>query len=288
MPITPALAAVRKALDKRGIGVPLSAPDVGTTAFDPSKVDFQQLVGAYDLHDYYHDFDWKPGNQGKLAQHVAMMAGWADWAHRQGKPLFLSEYGFFGAADFHVALRDAEMVVRDLAAGVDGFNRWSYLNRGDLDGQWQLLQTWDVAHGKLLDTYTPWPNAYYFVGLTSRFTAKHSAVLAGRVEGGAIGTHQRVFLAPLRSPKGQLTLLVVNDAPQPWEATIDVRGLASAARLHRYEVSQADKDRADLTIESKAEFPVGGASPAFQDKLAPESLTVYSTYLLKPSDAGGG
>ena len=143
------------------------------------------------------------------------------------------------------------MVVRDLSAGVDGFNRWSFLNVGYLDGQWQLLQTWDVKNHKLLDHYTPYPNAYYFVGLLSRYTAKHSSVLASRVQGGTIGPHPRVFAAALRSPKGNFTLAVVNDAPQAWEATVAVRDLRPETHLYRYDVSRADKDRTDLDDRSQ-------------------------------------
>jgi hypothetical protein len=286
MPLTPALEAVRKSLDKRGVAIPLSAPDVGTFSFDPAKVDYQQSVGAYDLHDYYHDFDWKPGQQGKLASHVEQMKTWAAWAHQQNKPLFLSEYSCFGTVGFPLALRDAEMVVRDLNTGVDGFNRWSFLNVGYLDGQWQLLETWDVKNNKLRDNYTPYPNAYYFVGLLSRYTAKHSTVLSSQVEGGTIAPHQRVFAAALRSPKGQFTLLVVNDAEQPWNAAIDIRGLPAEVRLHRYEVSRAEKGRTDLRIEPQREFAVAKAASTFHDALKPESLTVYTTYRLQHSEPG--
>jgi len=38
--------------------------------------------------------------------------------------------------------------VRGINAGVDGFNRWSFINRGDLDGQWQLLRTWQSETGQ--------------------------------------------------------------------------------------------------------------------------------------------
>jgi hypothetical protein len=184
------------------------------------------------------------------------------------------------------ALTDAEKIVRDLPAGADGFNRWSFINRGDLDGQWQLLQTWDTAHKKLLDVYTPYPNAYYVLGLLSRFTAKHSTVLGCRVTGGTVGPHERVFAASLRSPKGNLTLAVLNDAERGWDATIDFRTLPATSRLYRYDVSQADKDRTDLTIRPQAEFGVTGAASSFHDKLAPQSLTIYTTYRLEHADAG--
>jgi hypothetical protein len=288
MSITPALAAVRKALDEHGLGVQLSGPDVGTTAFDPAKVDYQPSVGAYDLHDYYHGFDWKEsGDRGQLKNHAAMMKAWAQWAHQQNKPLFLSEYGsFMGYPGFPTAMRDAEMVVRDLSAGVDGFNRWSLLNRGDLDGPWQLVQTWDITNKKLLESYMPFPNAYYFVGLLSRYTAKHSAVLSCSVRGGMIEPHPRVFAAALRSPSGNLTFAVVNDAPRAWDVAVDVRGFGAGVRLYKYCVSQAEKDRTDLVIDPKAEFMMTTAKPTLQDRLAPESLTIYTTYQLKHSEPG--
>lgn len=286
MPLTPALEAVRKSLDKRGIDIPLSAPDVGTPAFDPAKVDFQSFVGAYDLHDYYHDFDWKEGQQGKLARHVELVARFADWAHRQDKPFFLSEYSCFGTVGLPLAVRDAEMVIRDLSVGVDGFNRWSFLNVGNLDGQWQLLQTWDAANNKLLNTFTPYPNTYYFTGMLSRYTAKHSTVLSSRVEGGVTDPHQRVYAAALRSPKGQFTLLVVNDAGRLWDADVSLRALGSTSRFYRYDISQADRDRNDLTINPNAEFLVSEAAPGFHDTLKPESLTIYSTYRLSHTEPG--
>jgi hypothetical protein len=35
----------------------------------------------------------------------------------------------------------ASLVVRGINAGVYGFNRWSFTNRGDLDGQWRSIKT---------------------------------------------------------------------------------------------------------------------------------------------------
>jgi len=285
MSITPALAAVRKAFDRHGIDVQLSAPDRYWAPLAPAKEDFRDSVGAFDVHEYSPRFDWVPNAGGAaMAVHVERVRAYADAAHQQGKPLFIAELGTLGGSVG--ALNDAEQIIRDLPAGVDGFNRWSFLNRGDLDGQWQLLQTWDVANKKLLDVYRPAANSYYVLGLLSRFTAKHSTVLACHVSGGTVAPHQRVFAASLRSPKGNFTLAVVNDANQEWDATVDLRAVAADTRLYRYDVSRADKDRTDLTISPKAEFVVTRASSSFRDKLAPESLTIYTTYRLEHSAPG--
>jgi len=280
--VTPALVAVRKAFDKRGIHVPLSAPDRYWSAFDPAKEDYREFVGAFDVHEYSPKFDWLPPN-GQMTSHVQRVKAYADAAHQQGKPLFIAELGTLGGL---AALNDAEQIIRDIPAGVDGFNRWSFINRGDLDGQWQLLQTWDSPNKKLLDVYTPHPNAYYVLGLLSRFTAQHSTVLACNVAGGIIELHQRVFAAFLRSPKGNLTLAVVNDADRAWDAAVAFHAVAAKTRLYRYDVSKADKDRTDLVISPKAEFVVTRSASSFRDKIAPESLTIYTTYRLEPSAPG--
>ena len=66
------------------------------------------------------------------------LADWANWAHKQDKPLFLSELGTVlygtetghpGPGTYEAALQNAELVVRGMNVGVDGFNRWSYVNR---------------------------------------------------------------------------------------------------------------------------------------------------------------
>ena len=49
-------------------------------------------------------------------------------------------------------VKDAELIVRGINGGVAGFNKWSFLNRGDLDGQWQLLD-FSKALGKELVLY---------------------------------------------------------------------------------------------------------------------------------------
>ena len=196
LPLKPGLAAVRKALDAHGLSLPLSGPDLtgGVPDFDPTRFDFHELLGAYDFHSYDENFDWlKP--QGGMARLDRNTTAWTTWAHKQGKPFFMSEFGTMangwgadhpGPASFASVLKDCELVVRRLNSGVDGFNRWSFLNRGDLDGQWQFLETWDRKNKKMLATYTPQANTYFALGLLSRFTAKHSAVLATTVEGGKL------------------------------------------------------------------------------------------------------
>ncbi len=296
MPLTPALAAVRKALDSRGIEVPLSGPDwTDLPEFNREKIDFDSLVGAYDLHSYYAGFDWLPKEGYPLAQAEKRLADWAAWSRSHGKPLFLSELGTMvfgwrgrnpGPGSYESALKDAELVIRGMAAGVDGFNRWSFINRGDLDGQWQLIDTWDMEQKKLVKTPLPHPNAFYVFGLLSRFSAKHSGLYGITVQGGQVDGKRRVFAAALRSPQGEITLLVLNDAPTAWPATFVSQGLNRSVTLHKYQMSPEQRDRADVNIKPLGHFKLQEGSGGFQDSLPASSLTVYSTYKRGHGDAG--
>jgi hypothetical protein len=230
MPLRPGLEAVRKALAARNLAVQLSAPDsVGVPECKPQTVDYHDLIGAYDFHSYFVPLDHNAANRPMESQH-RKLTDWAKWAHGDGKALFLSELGWevkngtdVGPSTFQTAIHDTEMVVRHLGAGVDGLNRWSFVNRGDLDGQFQMVETWDRQHKKLLKEYAPKPNPYFTYGLLSCFTAKYSQVLSCQLEGGRLEDLPRVFAAALRSPRGHLTLVLLNDAPCEWTASIDLR-----------------------------------------------------------------
>ncbi len=296
MPLTPALAAVRKALDEKGIQVPLSGPDwTDLPAFNREKIDFDPFVGAYDVHSYYAGFDWLPKEGYPLAEAEQRLADWAAWAHSRGKPLFLSELGTMvfgwggnnpGPGSYESALKDAELVIRGMAAGVDGFNRWSFINRGDLDGQWQLLDTWDIGRKKLMERPLPHPNAFYVFGLLSRFSAKQSGLYGVSVEGGLVDGKRRVHAAAVRSPKGEITLLVLNDAPTAWTAAFGSQGLNRNIVLHKYQVTPEMRDQADVRIKPLARFRLQEGNSGFEDELPGSSITVYSTYKLGHGVAG--
>ncbi len=291
------LEAVRKALDKRGLQkLPLSGPDVSEDGFPasaPGKFDFLSTLGAFDFHDYGADFDYR--SHGHTAQQERNAALWTKYAHAQGKPLFLSEFGTMaygwvpdlpGPSCPQAVLAGSELVVRMLNCGVDGMNRWSFLNRGNLDGQWQFVDTWDRKGQKLLRDFVPHPNSYFCLGLLSRFTAKHSTVLASRVEGGRMDDWQRVFVLALRSPSGNLTLAAVNDAPAEFDLKLAVSGLSGPVRFYRYRYGEAERNQADVKIDPQKEYPLGPADQQLQDALPPNSLTIYSTYRLDHGDAG--
>ena len=295
--LRPGVEAVRKALDRHGLEkLPLSGPDVtigGFPASVPGGFDFLDRLGAYDFHDYSADFDFR--SRGHIARQERSAADWARYAHREGKPVFLSEFGTMaygwvpdqpGPSCPEATLAGSEFVIRMINSGVDGLNRWSFLNRGDLDGQWQFVDTWDRKEKKLLKDFPPHPNSYFCLGLLSRFTAKHSMVLASRVAGGRIEPWQCVFAAALRSPGGNLTLAVVNDAPAEFGLKLALQGLSKPARFYRYRYGEAERDQADVKVDPQKEFSLTAADYQLRDVLSPSSLTIYSTYKL-PHDAAG-
>jgi hypothetical protein len=295
MSLRDGLAAVRRALDREGLAIPLSGPDwTDLPELKPEEIDFDPFLGAYDLHSYFARFDWGGDKGYALAQAEQRLGAWRQWANERRKPLFLSELGSMvfgwggsdpGPSTWDAAIKDAELVVRGLNAGVEGFNRWSFINRGDLDGQWQLIDTWNPATKALLKDYAPKPNGYFVYGLISRLTAKHSTLVSSDVSGGAITGTNRVFAAALRSPKGHLTWIVVNDAPHPWSGRFHIAS-AKHSRLYQYRVTPTQKDNPRLKVVPAEKARMKSGAAEFDDVLPAMSLTVYSTHRLGPDDCG--
>ena len=186
-----------------------------------------------------------------------------------------------GPASFEAAIKDAELVVRALNLGVEGFNRWSFVNRGDLDGHWQMIETWDRERQCLLTEFAPKPNAYFVYGLICRLTAKHSHVLACETRGGQEDGLQRVFATALKSPGGQLTWIIVNDASRAWPVRCELRG-GNEKPLHRYQVTAADRDQAGLQVRPLEQLDLVNVPGTLETILPPMSLTIYSTLADSP------
>lgn len=290
--LSPALAAVRAELDRRGLDVPLVAPDlIGLRPCRPSEMEWDPFIGAYDLHTYLEKYDLKPVGTTEAER---FLADWAAWANGRGKPLFLTEFGSMdhglyhdhpGPASFPAAMKNVEQILRGLHAGIEGFCRWSFTNRGDVDGSWQTVETWDVAEGRLRETFTPRPNAYFLPGLISRFVAKGSALLSTAVSGHpshreGTGWQQYGLAAALRLPGGDHTLVVQNLTEAPASASVHLAGLTEPLELWRYRVGTPERDRADVILEPVGPFRVSPDAPNFDDDSPGMSVTVYSTLRL--------
>ena len=286
-PLTPAFKAVREALNRRGIDLPLSGPDwTDLPKLEPARLDFTPYLGALDIHSYRAPND----------ETSRTIEEWARWAHQQRKPFFLSELGDMslgwgtnnpGPRSFEAVLSNAEKILRGLNAGVDGFNRWSFLNRGDLDGQWQLVRTWDAEAGRFRAHAEPEPVPFYGYAMLTRFTAKHSRVLPCEWQlSSKDAAPPRVFAAALRSPQSRLTLLLANRESAALAIHCCWQGLDRKAVLHRYELTEEKAKKPGFRLASAGRLTLSPSQSDFNYTLPPRSLVVFSSYDRKPEAPG--
>lgn len=281
--LMPAIHAVRAELDRRGLAaVGISGPDYSRwPPYSKSPIfDWADpAVAAFDVHDY-----------GPLP--TAPWGPLVEQAHARRIPFFLTELGSWVGADVNGTPRsatpalygnqllNAAKILRGINLGADGFNRWSFTNRGDLDGQWQLVRTWDREKWEFLPQVTPEPVPYYCYGILTRFMAKHSSILETRVEG------EHVFAAALRSPMGSVTIYVLNRsaAPEPIDLTLTgVKGLES---FQKYQITAAIIEKDDYQMDPLASYTFAGGGLNIHETAPPQSITIFSSYRLKHADPG--
>jgi hypothetical protein len=281
--LSSAFKAVRAALDRKQLKLPISGPDwTDMPPFDAAALDFDPYIGAYDIHSY----------QGVGSKEQQVLSLWAAWAHQHGKPFFLSEMGNMklgwggsdpGPSTFAAALSNAETILRGIRAGVDGFNRWSLVNRGDLDGQWQLVRTWDIATKRYYDDVTPEPVAYYGYGILTRFLSKYSALLADEVKGASDGEFLTVTM---KSPGGNLTTCLLNLAQTPITVGVLYEGLQAAREVYTYQAEERTVSAASYRMEPLRHRSAGTAATELEEMLPARSITVLSTIALRHTDNG--
>ena len=285
VPLAPMFAAVRAELDQRGIALPISGPDwAGIPEEVPNMSELVPFLGATDWHDYAG------------AYRNPFVQKWVQWSHANNRPFFLSEFGDMslgwqkdhpGPSTFEAALSNAQKVLFGLNIGVDGFSRWSFLNRGDIDGQWQLVRTWDLMNKAYYDRVVPEPAAYYGYAMLSRFTAKHSRVLNLTVSTSEpAGTIPRFEVAALRSPKGQTTCIILNREPQDRAIKFLWEGLDRSLHLHRYQLTEPMLADPAFKLRSNAQSDLSPEQSHLQMTVPGRSITVYTTYDLGPEDPG--
>lgn len=242
-PLTPALKEVREALDRKNIKVLISGPDwTDLPVFDSTKIDFDQYIGAYDIHSY----------QGIDEQKQKIVEDWESWARKHAKPLFLSEIGDMrigwgdtnpGPKSFTAALSNAESILRGLSAGVSAFNRWSFTNRGDLDGQWQLIRTWDIVNKKYYDRVEVEPAAFYGYGIITRFCEKHSSVVFTEPV-----KNPEILSQTMKSPEGMLTTIILNKSDNAQVLRIKIMGAVSQ-QLYLYTAAEKEVTRPGFRMD---------------------------------------
>jgi len=276
--IEDAWARLKHEFDSRGIQIPISGPDwTDMPPFDEEKLGMSKYLGAIDIHSYHGVTDEGEENLKK----------WADWAHQQGKPFFLTEYGNmnlgWGGDDpnqksFEAALSNASDVMRGLRAGVDAFNRWSFTNQGNLDGQWQLIKTYDFANKKYLNDIKPEPEAYYGFGIISRFLSKYSSVVRCETE----AKDSVLMCNAVVSPGGKCTVFIVSKSSESLDIQLEIEGELKND-IHLYQVNKEIVNQSYFLLNPIKSF---SKKSKISISLPPESITTLSETLLKHLDPG--
>ncbi len=276
--INDAWKRLKEEFDARKITIPISGPDwTSMPPFQEEKLGFASYLGSFDIHSY----------DGVTASGEANLKRWANWAHAQNKPFFMSEFGNMklgfgggnpGPKSFDASLSNASDFVRGIRAGVDGFNRWSFTNRGDLDGQWQLIQTFDRNTKKYLSEVKPEPEAYYGFGILTRFMSKYSS----SVECVVSKKDSTLMSVALISPKGELSIFILNLKNESQTVTLAIAAFPEK-QLNIYQVSKELVLKPGFELNPIGKFVAG--SPK-QLTLPGRSITTVSSYSLKNSDQG--
>ncbi|MEN8154389.1 MAG: cellulase family glycosylhydrolase [Acidobacteriota bacterium] len=278
-PLTPALKAVRKALDKKKISLPISGPDwTDTPKLDPDKIDFDKYLGAYDIHSY----------SGIDEDKQKILKDWVKWAKDHNKPFFLSEVGNMefgwrnsdpGPTLYNTAISNVESILRGMDEGVDSFNRWSFTNRGDLDGQWQLIRTWDMNKKEYLKNVEPEPVPYYGFGIISRFFAKYSEILQTTTSG-----DPDIMTQTVRSPGGQLTVYILNKSNKIKNIEIRLEE-SNKIDLYLYLITESGIRKGNFKLDPVEKITFSDA-PVKNVKVPAKAVCTLSQYNLEHEDKG--
>jgi len=276
--INDAWKRLREEFDARGITVPISGPDwTSMPPFEEEKLVFAPYLGSIDIHSY----------DGATAEGEATLKQWADWAHAQNKPFFITEYGNMklgwgndnpAQKSFEAALSNANDVIRAFRAGADGVNRWSFTNRGDLDGQWQLIHTFDRETKTYLSKIKPENEAYFGFGIISRFLSKYSSTVSC-----AVNQPDSVLMSlALVSPAGEISVFLLNKSNEEQLVGLKIDNLPGKT-LNVYQVTKVIVVKPDFQLNPVQSF---GSGKMGKLVLPPQSITTVSSYSLTKNDSG--
>jgi hypothetical protein len=266
-------AAVRKELDKQGITLPLA----GTEYFEGVK-DGDRVV------DWWrHNSNWEHCKPylGIWENHEYAYSQQGIYSPRpipdRDIPILWGEFAGSDNTHYNWNIDVARWQIGSPQNGIDGFARWSYFNRDDLDGRFAFVQTMDRSTGKMLDRFVPAPNLYWMDGALSRYTAKGSRIYASSAD------HDALTATLFQSPSGHWTLVAVNNDPvMALDTKFHFQSWSEKRVFHRYAVTtDSVRDRTEgVRLEADATFELTAEQQGLSDRLPPLSIVVYSDRLL--------
>lgn len=265
-----------------GINIPISGPDwVSLPPLQPEKMVFEPYLGALDIHSYFGIYHLQ-GAEAKIRD-------WVKYAESKGKPFFISELGNMslgwgkddpGPKSFEAALSNASDVALCMNIGVDGFNRWSFTNRGDMDGQWQLVKTFDLSTRQYVGNITPEPEAYFGFAMLSRFMGKYPTVLSlqqDQLPGGVVAT-------AFRNKNGSIGILLVNNLDNSLQIDLNILNHTSPDVFYHYYIDQQLLQQPDFELSPILSFR---NSKKIKNVVIPaKSIHMLTTANLMPADNG--
>ena len=305
----PAFKMMQEKLIKNNLPVKLSGPDVSiylSSKIVPQMSMFKHF-NAFDIHSYVTRFDWwadstmtfEDGSYGevnKIKDTEKQYSTWVQQAKKDRKPFIISEMGSFiygfgedtvGMSTYPALLKDVESVMRYSNIGMDGFMRWSFLNRGNLDGKWQFVNTWNMKLNTLLtaDSLTTHNVPFYMWGTLSRFTPKQANILKSTVNGGKIGENQRVFATTYQSPINKnISVFILNDSELDLELTLELKKISQYKKFYKYALTKELINKPDFELNPIDSIAFHG--PLKNVKLSPQSVLLFSTYKLSSTQKG--
>jgi hypothetical protein len=279
---------VREVLDDAGITAGelgllgpsnLSSWEWPIADFIAAGVDPDSLWAGYDQHLYLYHFDWMQENTSEFMTLTELteryLKRYADYTHKRNKPMFITELGnmycgrlFWGERDFqgpasHTSvLMDAELIVRAINEGVDGFLRWAFSVK-ERDGRWSLVE--NTPQGM-----QPSPHAYPMYRLLMRAIHPRARVMHGQTSA-ALGAFRYVFGTAVQNPDRSASVLLINDAPgKNLNVALQLPAPFKGKALHRTVCDEMRKGEPlpPIKISRSGEAEL---------MLTPSSLTVLST-----------
>jgi len=278
------LAAIRKGLNEAGLShIGNMGPDTNDLVYWPIPhmvkmgADPDPHIEAYCMHHYLSHFDWdKVSNAHLGAEPISKMIEerlnvYKDYAHAKGKPFLMTEVGTMhygwdrgdnaGIARHDNVLLETEFILRGLDKGIDGALRWAWLNPGDQDGWWQLIETVDGSDKPLLDPFYGYTTLMRYIDRKARIL-KTTTSYVGE-------SPQKLWATTVWNTDNSRSLYIVNDDYCDCKnVTIRIPAESTLTKVVNDPVRKHHK---------AGEIEVAGGSAEFCDTLSPMSLTVYTT-----------
>jgi hypothetical protein len=280
--MTDAWKKLHETFKAQGIKIPLSGPDwVSLPPCEPEKMGFEKYLGSFDIHSYFGFYNKNNGEK--------VIGDWVAFAKSKNKPFFITEIGNMdlgwgtdnpGPKSFKAALSNASDVALGMNLGVDGFNRWSFTNRGDMDGQWQLVNTYNLKTKKYTEQVLPENEAYYGFAMLTRFMGKYASVLSVKSDQKLEG----LVMTAYKNSDGNISVLIVNNRKDQFLVDVALENFSAKRLFYLYQITESLVKSPHFKLNPTNTYKNSGKLNKIQ--ILPESITVLTTNGLLQADAG--